>query len=260
MPYRFATQRADLSAFAAGRVLRSAPGRTAFPARLADEVFQRCAARLLAAGIGPPWTLYDPCCGVAHLLATLGFLHGDAIATLIGSDVDPDALGLAERNLALLAPGGTAARAAELRGAAAHFGKPGYADAANDAEVLGHMLAERAGPAGIVTRLFRADATDHAALTAHLGARTVDLVVTDVPHGRAATWQDADGLGAPIDPLPALLDALRPVLAEHALVAIGTDRTWRAAHPAFARVERIEIGKRRIDLFTPRRESTPEAP
>src|SRR5215210_5047561 len=104
MPYRFARERVDYSDFASGRVLYSLPGRTAFPVRLADEIFQRCLALRPPEARDGPLTLYDPCCGGATLLTTLGFLHGPKLAALIGSDADPDAVALAERNLALLTP------------------------------------------------------------------------------------------------------------------------------------------------------------
>jgi hypothetical protein len=248
VPYRFAREKTDHAAFAAGRLLCSVPGQTAFPTRLADEVFRRCAARLVAAGIAPPWTVYDPCCGVAHLLTTVGFLHGRAIRTLLGSDIDGDALALARRNLDLLTPDGLAARAAELRALAARFGKPDYAAAAADADGLARMLVDAADPGGVATRVFLADALDADALAAQLASGGVDLLITDVPHGRFVAWHGYES-GGPDAPVTRLLEAVRPALAPHALVAVGGGKGQRVVHPAFHRVERVEVGKRRVEVL-----------
>src|SRR2546421_6852423 len=50
------------------RVLYGGPGSSAFPVRLASEIFQRCRSRLAHQGAPPPYTLYDPCCGEGYLL------------------------------------------------------------------------------------------------------------------------------------------------------------------------------------------------
>src|SRR5690242_7432244 len=99
MTYRFARERVDHSDFATGRVLFSAPDRTAFPVRLADEVFQRCLRlwqettnRLTGTSSRSGLVLYDPVCGSGALLSTLAFLHGSKLAAVIGSDADPQAL------------------------------------------------------------------------------------------------------------------------------------------------------------------------
>ena len=95
MTYRFARERVDNSDFATGRVLVSAPGRTAFPVRLADEVFRRCLALRPNQPPSQRVVLYDPVCGSAALLATLAFLHGEQLDWVIGSDADSEALLLA---------------------------------------------------------------------------------------------------------------------------------------------------------------------
>src|SRR5205814_8903957 len=90
MPYRFARERLDYADFASGRVFRSLPGRTGFPVRLADELFQRCLAIRSARGHHAPAVLYDPCCGGATLLCTLAYQPWPALAQIIASDADPD--------------------------------------------------------------------------------------------------------------------------------------------------------------------------
>ena len=81
MPYLFATQDLDYSDYSSGRVLYSQPGAPAFPVRLASEIFQR-ARHILGAdrpGAERRLALFDPVCGGAYHLTTLGFLHGEWI-------------------------------------------------------------------------------------------------------------------------------------------------------------------------------------
>ena len=261
MAYRFAVERADDSVFAGGHVVQSAPGFTAYPARLACEVFRRGVALREAAGAPGPCTLYDPCCGSGHLLVTLAYLCGDRIRALVASDIDADAVRLTERNLALLTPAGLDARVAQLAALHAQYGKASHAEALDHAASLRRLLLTRA-TSPLVTRVFRADATDAAALRAHLGAHTIDLVVTDVPYGQVSAWQETaeptgeveggevEGAGEP--PAWRLLDALRPALAPAAVVAVSANRQQVVRHPAYRRVDRLQIGKRRIVFLTAR--------
>jgi 23S rRNA (guanine2535-N1)-methyltransferase len=61
--YRFAVQRENYEDLSSGRVLYGQPGSTAFPVRIASEIFQRCAERLARLEAPPLYSLYDPCCG-----------------------------------------------------------------------------------------------------------------------------------------------------------------------------------------------------
>jgi 23S rRNA (guanine2535-N1)-methyltransferase len=261
MAYRYAVEREDYSSFASGQVLHSAPGQTAFPVRLASEIFQRCTARLREGGVAPPYTLYDPCAGGAQLVTTLAFLHGDEIGSVVASDVDPAALQLAERNLALLTPSGLDARIAQLDELHRTYGKPSHAAA------LEHARALRTSrpPQPIPARLFQANATDPSALGTHLGPAVgpaaVDLVITDVPYGRGSTWHVAaappsvpsatPGAAAATSPTARLLDALLPVLRLHAVVAIAADKDQRVRHDAYRRVDYLRIGHRHVTFLTP---------
>ncbi|MBV9789075.1 MAG: hypothetical protein JOZ51_12915, partial [Chloroflexi bacterium] len=129
MPYRFAQERQDYTDFAPGLVFSSLPGRPVFPVRLNDEIFQRCRSRLVQLNVPPPYTVYDPCCGSGYLLSTLGYLHWSELTHLIGSDVDPDVLVRAQRNMSLLTVEGMDRRIGELRALYEQFGKPSHADA-----------------------------------------------------------------------------------------------------------------------------------
>jgi hypothetical protein len=251
VPYRFALERPDYSDFAAGRVLHSLPGRTAFPVRLASEIFQRCLALRRKVGDSGPCVLYDPCCGSAYLLSTLAYLHWESLARVVGSDVDPDVLPLAERNLALLTPSGVDRRIAQLAAMQAAYGKTSHAEAVGSAQRLKSRLPA-ASTHPIATRVFQADAMDGAALLRTLGPGSVDIVVTDVPYGQRSEWRIAGTTATPSrSPTWRLLQALLPLLSAHAVVAIATDKQQKVAHDAYRRTEHFQIGKRRIVLLTP---------
>lgn len=248
MPYRYAQEREDYADFAAGPVLYSLPGRPAFPVRLATEIFQRCRAHLLRAGNPGPYTVYDPCCGSAYLLVTLAFLHRPDIRRLLASDVDPQVLPLAERNLALLTPAGMAARVAQLDALHQAYGKESHAGALASARRLAAYLDTQRTLPELERRAFVADALDAAALASHVAPGAVDIVITDAPYGQRTSWQ---GAGAPPEAGPRLLEALRPLLAPTAVVAVTTDKQPRFAHAAYQRLEQLQVGKRRTLFFLP---------
>jgi SAM-dependent methyltransferase len=246
VPYLFAVEALDYSDFAAGRVLHSAPGQTAFPVRLADEIFRRAlAARERLGGSGPA-TLYDPCCGSGYLLTTVAYLHWPRLRQIVGSDVDPEMVALTGRNLALLTPAGLRERAARVAELRAQFGKESHAVAMASAGRLEAQLVALRKEHDVPTRVFRADATSATDLLGNLGPRAVDLVITDVPHGQRSHWQTSD---ATLDPLASLLDALRPALAPRAVLAIASDKGQRPRHPAYARLGRLQLGKRQVTFL-----------
>lgn len=253
MPYRFATERCDHSALASGQVLYSAPGFPAFPVRLASEIVQRCFASLAAAGVPAPYTLYDPCCGSAHLVTALAFLHGDRLAAVIASDIDPRAVRLAERNLGLLTLGGMDERIVEIETLIERFGKVSHGETLAHAATLRRQVVAPTIIAALRTRVFRADAGNGGALRANLGAERIDLVVTDVPYGRQTTWQSVTGQREDTPNTSQALTALHPLLWAHAIVAIAANRQQVIRHPAYRRIDALRIGKRQIILLAPSR-------
>jgi len=252
MKYRFAIEREDYSDYASGRVLYSAPGHPAFPVRLASEAFQRCLSVRESRGGHGPCLLYDPCCGAATHLTTLGFLHGDAIGEIIASDIDGDILQLAERNLGLLTPAGLAGRIDEITRMLSQYGKPSHEEALAGAKRLRARFRKLMDGRGVASKTFRADAGNGDALIRGLGRRKADVVFADVPYGQHSAWQttgDAGAAGA--DPLWRMLEALRPVLSEGAVVVIASDKGQRPAHNGYRRTERFQVGRRRITMLQP---------
>ena len=98
MKYRFAVERKTYTDFASGRVLYSA-WNYRVSVRLASEIIhapspsseQRCG----------PHIQHDPCRGGGFLLATNGFLFPERVAELIASDVDGQALEIAQESVPL---------------------------------------------------------------------------------------------------------------------------------------------------------------
>ena len=234
MPYRLATTRSDYSDLASGFVLRSAPHYPAFPVRLAQELFLRCAAHV---GVQGPLTLWDPCCGSGYLAVVTGLLNRPRLGRLMCSDVSPDAVALAARNLALLTAAGLAERERELLGRAAQHGKEDYAERAAAARRLAAELQEAGGdlPGAAVV----ADVFDPVALAALPAA---DLVITDVPYGEQTSWQGS--APAAQDALGALLRSLCQVLPEHAVVALCARQRRISFDPPVLALERFRIGHR----------------
>jgi hypothetical protein len=250
MPYRFAKERRDYTDYASGRVFYNLPGAPAFPVRLTGEIFQRCAAELLDRGRAGPYVLYDPCCGAAYHLATLGYLHGGAIDAILASDVDDAALAVAARNLSLLTVAGLVRREAELAEMLDAYGKASHAAALRSAAHLRRRLEDLPAAPSIRTRVFAADAMDSQAMRAGLGGVEVDIVLTDVPYGEHAAWYlDGVAQASAWSPVGQMLAALRPVIAAHTVVAIASDKGQKARHGRYRRLDRFQIGKRRIVLL-----------
>ena len=250
MEYKFTPGHENYAPYASGGVFHSAPGHPAFPVRLAVEIFRRCLAWRSGDGVSCPVVLYDPCCGGAYHLATLPWFNWEQIAAIYASDLDAGALRVAARNLALLSPEGMARRVDELAAMHGAWGKPSHAAALADARSLQARLAELSAGHPIATHLFCADATDGAAVAAGLAGARIDVVVADVPYGQISTWgAGTSALAQGADPVWRLLDALLPVLADGAVVALAAGKGDKLKHERYRRLERFTVGKRQIALL-----------
>ena len=197
MKYKFAVDKEDYTDFASGRVLYSAPGTTGFPVRLTSEILQRAFAILGTGGHNGPYTIYDPCCGGAFLLTTIGFLFPERIAQLIATDFDSNVLEIAVKNLSLLSPEGLAKRREELAGLAAAYGKDSHKEALDSLERLRRRLG-----ATYRVSLPAAGYYRHQIFP----VQGVDIIVTDIPYGQLVSWG-----GSGEDPLTLCLStAARP--------------------------------------------------
>ncbi len=237
MRYRF-EQRQDWTHFSSGRVLHNYPGAPAFPARLASELFQRCAALLAKGGRSEPYTLYDPCCGGAHLLTVIGLLHGAKLAAIMASDVEPQALEFAAKNLALLDRDGLQARRQKLIRDEQKFGKPSHADAVKSADWLRELPLFAGG--SVQTFVFAADA---AQLELSSLPRRPEIMLTDLPYGHLVQWQG----GEPGQLLAKWAEVIQPGGA----MAVVYPKKQRLAVPPHVQVEEaLQVGHRRLLIMT----------
>jgi len=241
--YKFADNRnyQDLSS---GRVLYNLPGTTAFPVRLASEIYQRCAALLLAGGTDPPYSLYDPCCGGAYLLTCIGFLHGREISRIYASDIDENLVSLAERNLSLLTREGLKKRMEQIEAMYAQYGKESHLEALQSALRLKDMLDRMDGDIDI--RCFTADITKARDLAGFVNH--VNLVITDLPYGNIVSWSgEVDEKQA----VRRLLENILPVLLPCSLVSVVSNKRMKVTYQGYRRIELFTVGKRQITILQP---------
>ncbi len=248
MPYTFALDRPDYSDLASGKVLIAAPGHPAFPVRLASEVFQRCLAIREGSGLTGRVSLYDPCCGAAYHLAVLGLLHRTAIRAIIASDIDPEIIPLAGKNLALLSASGIDRRRDELAAMLREYGKPSHAEALAAAGRLRSRFIAQSEPPEL--RVFAADALAKPGISGFSAAPPVDIVFTDVPYGRRSQWQTRTAEHP--NPLWQLLENLLAVMHPGSLAAIVSDKQQKTSHDRYDRIEKFQIGKRMAVILRPK--------
>lgn len=252
MEYKYTQAHESYEMYAAGGVFYSAPGLTAFPVRLAVEIFRRCQALRAAQGAQGPAVVYDPCCGGAYHLATMAYFNWDQIARIYASDIDEDALRVAGRNLSLLTLDGLDRRIAELNSLHDQYGKTSHKTSLEHAEQLRQQLAEAVRHQPFSTQLFRADATDAAAMAAALPDVKIDLVLTDIPYGRLAGWGAGSlALAQGSDPIHELLESLLPVLTSTSVLAVAAAKKDKIVHACYTRLARLQVGARQIVLLQP---------
>jgi 23S rRNA (guanine2535-N1)-methyltransferase len=229
MKFQFNPSKANYVHLAAGRVLLSQAGATSFPVRLASEIFQLCYSYLGKERI----RVYDPCCGTAYLLTTLGFLHPEQIEALYGSDLSQNALEIAQKNLRLLSKTGLLARREAIEELYAKYGKESHQAALQSCDALLAGLPER----DFDREIWLADAG-----TRCLAPETTDLLICDVPYGEKVSWE-ADAS------IYQLLEAQYPALRQGGLLVTISDKSQKAAHPNYQRYKQMNHGKRRISIL-----------
>lgn len=237
MTYRFALERENHEHLASGGVLRSAPGFPAFPIRLGSEMLRRALAVA-----GPPAIVWDPCCGSGYLLTVLGLKHRAEIDRVIGTDVEPAAVALARRNLALLTGEGLAARSVELREMGERFAKVSYARASLSAQRLARDLAAQGGD--VPSTVAKADVFDADELRLALGDVRPNVVITDVPYGEQSSWAGTDA------GIEGMLRSLAQVLDDGAVIAVATRGRKVRADAGLRRLTSFRVGSRAVALFS----------
>jgi len=260
MHYQFATEQQNYSDLASGRVFYSRPGHPAFPIRLASEIFQRCMAIRTAEHLSTPCVLFDPCCGGAYHLSVLTYLHRDCIREVIGSDVDKEAVALAQRNLELLSVSGLDQRIQEITEMISRFGKTSHEEALKSAAVLRQTVSSWEERLPLKISTFLANAGDGITLCDNLKGLKVDIVLTDVPYGQCSSWSSSNSEVSPSEPLWSMLTALLGILSPAGIVAIVSDKSQKIKHQHYERLEQFQVGKRRVAILQPSASSKDEHP
>jgi tRNA G10 N-methylase Trm11 len=251
MQYKYTTEQQDYSDLASGRVFYSLPGHPAFPVRLASEIFQRSIAHRAASyGVSTPCVLYDPCCGAAYHLSILAYLHSEQIQEIIGSDIDEKAVALARKNLGLLGMHGLDQRINEISELLQQYGKDSHKDALRSASVLKKKLSVLTAKNSLKTRVFQANVLDQKEIEDHIRPKSVDIIFTDVPYGQHSQWYHSgvDELSTPVN---AMLEVLLKILSPASIVAIASDKQQKVSHERYERIERFQVGRRRVVILRP---------
>jgi 23S rRNA G2445 N2-methylase RlmL len=243
MSYKYATEQINYEDYSSGRVLYNQQGATSFPVRLTSEIFLRCSAILQKSGMYDPYIIYDPMCGGAYALTTLGFLHHNQIGNIYASDVDEDIVGLARKNLSLLTQEGLNVRINQLEHLYQEFNKESHRDALQSGARFQEIITKMQNT--IETECFVSDALKPS--YEYLPSK-IDMVITDLPYGEVVDWVNTE---QDADVIKQFLAKLHPVLASHAVVAITSPKKTKINTELFIRMDRFQIGKRQIDILQP---------
>ncbi len=238
MNYQFAVDNENYEDLSSGRVLFNQHGTTGFPVRLASEIFQRSKFLLSKKGNAGPYKVYDPCCGGAYLLTTLGFLHNEDLDTITASDIDSRAVELAGKNLSLLSTDGMDDRIDQLNKLYREYGKESHKDALESADRLNKIV--RKSRTRILINCFEADITKDSAVI----NQRFDLIITDLPYGQIVGWQTDTS-----DPVTKLLDNVSSCLDVSSLVVMVSTKEVKIQHENYIRLGSYKLGKRKITFL-----------
>ena len=230
MEYKYA-EKDNYEDFSSGRVLYSAKGMTNFPVRLAQEIYGRC---LQYSPKKKNICLYDCCCGGGYLLTVLGFLNQDTIGRIIGSDINPEMLKIAEKNISLLSQDGINRRILEIDQMIERYKKQSHIEARYSAVRLKDLIKDE-----IEYEIFWCDA-----LKAINPEIKPDIIITDVPYGNMVDWEGHGG-----DFVDKLLDALYKICTSDTIISICMDKNQKVGNEKFKRLEKHKIGKRKFVIL-----------
>ncbi|MTI47948.1 MAG: hypothetical protein FH761_08910 [Firmicutes bacterium] len=239
MKYIFEKERKNYEDFASGHVLYNRKGATSFPVRLASEIFLRSKNYLEEKGNNGKITIYDPCCGGAYLLTTLGFLYGKSFSKIMASDINEEMISLAARNLSLLTEEGMENRIEEIKGYIEEFGKSSHKKALNSGIRLKEMLGGL--DKSTTVECFKKDALNNKGIS-----NSVDLIMTDIPYGNLVEWSGDEG-----NSLEQFLNSMLLNLKPDSIMTIITDKKEIIKHKGYNRIKHFTIGKRRVSFLEP---------
>ncbi len=229
MEYIFA-EKDRFEDFASGRVLYHMGGEPTFPVRLTLELYERC--RQYSAR-KTELTLYDCCCGGAYMLTVLGLLKGNTIASLYGSDINERSIKLAEDNLSLLTEAGIKKRRKQLETLYSQFGKESHREALDSMDRIEKRLSDQLTASVFVRN----------ALEAVLLPFIPDIIITDVPYGNMAEWNEGSG------GVNRMMDAISDNCSKETILCVCMDKKQKIQTDKFQRLERQVVGKRKFEIY-----------
>lgn len=163
----------------------------------------------------------------------LGMLNPGRISRIWASDIDPDMLDVAGRNLSLLTRSGMETRIAQLRQLYECYEKPAHLEAIASARRLMDKL-----PEAVSVKLFQADVMAGLSL-----AGPPDVIITYVPYGNLVQWQGQAG-----DP-DRFMASLLSVSGNETVIAVCMDKRQKLNPAGIQRLDRATVGKRKFEIY-----------
>ena len=139
----------------------------------------------------------------------------------------------------------------------ARFQKESHRSALVSANKFNQQLEANLESHAIEGMVFKADATNAQNIARGLAERKVDLVLADVPYGWHSQWQKVNEdtesqitmQKSSQTPIEAMLSALHSILNPGAVLAIACDKSQKIQHERYLRLERFQVGRRRIQIL-----------
>jgi tRNA G10 N-methylase Trm11 len=242
MQYKYC-QNENFEDFASGRVILHKHGFPNFPVRLAQEIYCRCLSYIKNK---TDVCIYDPCGGSGYMLTVIGFLNLDSLKTMICSDLNGEALEIADTNLSLLTVGGLEKRISHLHNLYTQFNRQSHIEAAESAKTLMNLIKEEHNINTINKMTFQADILSKN-IKNILEEKNfkADIIITDIPYGNLSSWQENED-----NSMSNLLDNLIPVIKPESVVAVCSNKRQKILSENYIRLEKQQIGKRKFEIFT----------
>ncbi len=221
--------------YASGRVLYGIKGIPNFPVRLQAEIFSRAKNYLQKKS---DLTVYDPCCGGGYSLTVLGFLFHDEISSIWGSDINPEMIACARKNVSLLSTDGLQKRSDEIKILYDLYHKQSHFDALESCRRLEQILKK-----DIKTEIFLSDCTKA------LPRLNPDIIMTDIPYGNLVQWNETVLPPGEPSSLDVMLERLYAISNDKTILAVCMDKKQKITSDKWIRLEKSNIGKRRFEIL-----------
>jgi hypothetical protein len=120
------------------------------------------------------------------------------------------------------------------------YQKQSHADAIKSVDKFINSAIEN--PNKLSTKVFEADLLKPEVLNAK--GFKADIIISDVPYGKMASWVNRDG-----NEMNIFLNNLLPVIDAQTVIAIISDKAQKIKNTRYERLEKFQIGKRKIELM-----------